>query len=204
MNKKNDIPYSVPGIPDEAFIRGDAPMTKQEIRVLTMSKLRLNSDSIVLDIGAGTGSLSIESALIAKEGTVYAVEKEEDALFLIEQNCEKFGLDNIKIVKGEAPYCLEDLPLLDGAIVGGSGGNLKAIVEKCLCLLKEGGRIVINAILLETACEAISLLEEYDFINTDLIHVNIARRRKMGKKTGLIGQNPIFIIWGEKTYERKV
>lgn len=205
MNKEESIKYSVPGIPDEAFIRGNVPMTKEEIRVLTLTKLKLNRKSNVLDIGAGTGSLSIESALLARDGMVYAVERNEEAISLIKKNTDKFAVDNLRIIKGEAPFCIDSILKLDAVIVGGSGGNLESIVEKCCNLLKTGGRIVVNAILLETACEAVSLLEKYGFGDVDMIHVNIAKRRKMGGKSGLIGQNPIFIIWGEKSKrEREV
>ena len=108
---------------DDEFLRGKVPMTKREVRILTMAELAAMPGDIVADIGAGTGSLSIEAARAVGDGTVYAVERNPEAVQLIRENARRFGLTNIVVEEQEAPAGLEQLPLLDGAIVGGSGGT---------------------------------------------------------------------------------
>ena len=120
---------STHGLPDEAFIRGKAPMTKAEIRMVSLGKLKLKKDSVCYDVGAGTGSVSVEMALRAYEGSVYAVEKKEDALGLLQENRQKFALDHMEIVAGTAPEALEELPAPTHAFIGGSSGNLKEILK---------------------------------------------------------------------------
>lgn len=120
------------GIRDEEFIRGKAPMTKEEVRTVSLSKLRLTADSVCYDVGAGTGSLSIEMALRAHQGQVWAIEKKEDAVELIHRNKVKFAADNLEIVEGLAPEALKDLPTPTHAFIGGSSGNLKEIVKLLL------------------------------------------------------------------------
>ena len=138
------------GIRDEEFIRGKAPMTKEEVRTVSLSKLRLTADSVCYDVGAGTGSLSVEMALRAHQGQVWAIEKKEDAVELIHRNKVKFAADNLEIVEGLAPEALKDLPAPTHAFIGGSSGNLKEIVK--LLLEKNAHvRIVINCCLLYTS-----------------------------------------------------
>ena len=115
------------GIDDEKFIRGKVPMTKQEIRILTLAKAKIGEKDFVVDVGAGTGSLSIEAALIAKHGYVFAVEKNSEAVELITQNAEKFEVDNIVIVNAEAPDGLRRVSRIDCALVGGSGGGCNTL-----------------------------------------------------------------------------
>jgi len=201
MTKNSE--FTVPGIPDELFIRGKAPMTKEEIRVLTLSKLRLTPFCRVLDIGAGTGSVSVECALLSPAGKVYAVEKNPEAVLLIKQNCEKFGVSNVEVLEGKAPACLHGLPPVDGVVIGGSGGNLQAITAAAGSLLKPGGRLVVNAILLETLAGTLQAMKEEGFDRVELLAVSIARGRELGGKTALQPLNPVFIIWGTKQGERK-
>ena len=153
---------STHGIPDEEFIRGKAPMTKEEVRSVSLSKLRLTEDSICCDVGAGTGSVSVEMALRADQGQVFAIEKKEEAAALLEENKQKFAVDNLEIIKGEAPQALENLPAPTHAFIGGSSGNLKEIVALLLGKNPQV-RIVINCITLETISEALDVLKEYDF-----------------------------------------
>lgn len=191
--------WTVPGIPDKYFIRGDVPLTKEEIRVLTLSKLRVTPESKLLDIGAGTGSISVECGLLAPEGMIYAVEKEVPAVELIRKNCERFGVKNVRLIQGEAPFCLEGMaiPPLDGVVVGGSSGRLKEIVFKARELLRPGARLVINAILLETACEGSAVLKEAGFSGVEMMAVSVARGRVLAGRTALEPLNPVFIIWGQ-------
>ncbi len=187
-----------PGLPDCCFIQGEAPMTKEEVRALTLTKLRLTEDSTVLDIGAGTGSITVECALLAKKGRVYAVEKNPQALELIKKNCDKFKLTNVQVIAGEAPSCLSDFPQVDRIVIGGSGGNLQEMVGTARKLLKPGGILVLNAILLETAYLGLQALKKEGFIQEDIISVSVARGRKLGGKTALKPLNPVFIMWGSK------
>ena len=180
-------------ISDEEFLRGKAPMTKSEVRCLSAAKLHLPSDAVVYDVGAGTGSVTVEMALQAPDGMVYAIERNAEACGLIEQNKRKFCTPNIRVVKGLAPEAMEDLPAPTHAFIGGSAGNLKEILE---CLLGKNPRIrlVINTVTLETVGEVMQCLKELPLIEEEILSVNTARSRKLGAYHLMTGQNPIYII----------
>ena len=171
---------STHGIPDEEFIRGKAPMTKEEVRSVSLSKLRLTEDSICCDVGAGTGSVSVEMALRADQGQVFAIEKKEEAAALLEENKQKFAVDNLEIIKGEAPQALENLPAPTHAFIGGSSGNLKEIVALLLGKNPQV-RIVINCITLETISEALDVLKEYDFQQREVVQLAASRSKEIGR-----------------------
>ncbi|MGB9858414.1 MAG: precorrin-6Y C5,15-methyltransferase (decarboxylating) subunit CbiT, partial [Moorellaceae bacterium] len=135
MNKGR-WPYYTPGIPDELFRRGKVPLTKEEIRILTLSKARLAPGQTVYDVGSGTGSLTVEAARLVAPGIVYAVEKDPEALDLTRANVASFGLENVAIVAGKAPEVLADLPPADRIFIGGSAGGLRAILEHCFQRLR--------------------------------------------------------------------
>lgn len=180
-------------IPDEQFIRGGAPMTKCEVRGLSVDKLALSETSVVWDIGAGTGSVTVEMALQAFEGQVWAVEKKPEAAELIGQNCRKFGIPNVHVVEGAAPEALRDLPAPSHVFIGGSSGNLREILE--LCLEKNPGvRVVINAITLETVSEANFCLKELPFADTEIVQLQAAKAKKAGPYQMMMGQNPVYIF----------
>lgn len=172
-------------------------MTKEEVRALTISKLRLKKDSIVYDIGAGTGSLTIEAGLIANEGEVWSIERKIEGIDLIEKNINKFKLDNINVISGEAPQALEGLPSANRVIIGGSGGRLAEILEIVDQNLKPEGRIVVNAITLETLLDAKQNLLDLNY-ELDIVTVNITRTKEVGDYYMLEGQNPVYIIAGER------
>ena len=187
------------GLPDEAFERnlgedgGKAvPMTKSEVRAVSVSKLRLTEDAVVYDIGAGTGSVSIELALNAPNGRVYAIECREDAAELIDKNRRRYGLRNLEVVRGMAPEAMADLPAPTHAFIGGSSGNMAEIIESLLCK-NAGIRIVINAIALESIGEIAEIARRYSFDDCEIIQMNVARGRKAGRYTLMAGQNPIYI-----------
>ena len=184
---------STHGIPDEEFIRGKAPMTKEEVRSVSLSKLRLTEDSICCDVGAGTGSVSVEMALRADQGQVFAIEKKEEAAALLEENKQKFAVDNLEIIKGEAPQALENLPALTHAFIGGSSGNLKEIVALLLGKNPQV-RIVINCITLETISEALDVLKEYDFQQREVVQLAASRSKEISRYHLMMGENPIYII----------
>ena len=181
------------GLDDDLFLRGKVPMTKSEVRSISLSKLRLHKDAVVWDVGAGTGSVSIEAASLAKDGVVYAIEKKDEAIDLLEQNKRKFGTDNLEIIKGLAPEALEGLPAPTHAFIGGSSGNLKEILE---VLLEQNPRVrvVINAIALETVAEAMQCLKSMAFTDVDIAQVSVAKGKKLGSYEMMMGQNPVYIF----------
>ena len=181
------------GIKDEEFIRGKAPMTKEEVRTVSLSKLRLTEDSVCYDVGAGTGSLSIEMALRAHQGKVWAIEKKEDAVELIRQNKVKFAADNLEIIEGLAPEALKALPVPTHAFIGGSSGNLKEIVQ-ILIEKNPQVRIVINCITLETVSEALETAKEFGFEENEIVQLSAARSKAIGRYHMMMGENPIYII----------
>ena len=193
---------STHGIPDEEFIRGKAPMTKEEVRSVSLSKLRLTEDSICYDVGAGTGSVSVELALRADQGQVFAIEKKEEAAALLEENKQKFAVDNLEIIKGEAPQALENLPAPTHAFIGGSSGNLKEIVALLLGKNPQV-RIVINCITLETISEALDVLKEYGFQQREVVQLAASRSKEIGRYHLMMGENPIYIITCQNPKMRK-
>ncbi len=185
---------SVPiGIPDEDFVRGDAPMTKSEVRSLSVVKLKLRDDSIVFDIGAGTGSVSVEAALTAVNGRVYAIEKESSAVELIRRNAEKMGAWNVEAVEGTAPEALDGLPVPTHVFVGGSSGNMGTILRKVLDMNPKV-RIVINAVTIETLSEATECIGRLGLKEESIVSVSIANARKAGRYHLMTAQNPVYII----------
>ena len=191
IENENAIDIIRTGIPDEEFIRGDVPMTKSEVRAISLSKLALCADSVVWDIGAGTGSVSVECALSAHKGQVYAIEKKPEASELIRQNKIKFRTDNIEIVEGSAPQALADLPAPTHVFIGGSAGNLREILS--LILEKNpAAKIVINAITLETQAEAKACGEMFN--EFEAVSVNISRSRTAGDYHLMNALNPVWIF----------
>ena len=179
-------------IPDEVFTRGDAPMTKSEVRTLSVAKLKLCRDSVVYDIGAGTGSVSIEMALTAYLGKVYAIEREDIAADLIEINKRKFQAANLEVVRGLAPEAMRDLPAPTHAFIGGSAGNLKSIVQ-CLLDKNPDVRIVINSVTMETMAETMQVVKEMNLVEEEFVNVTIAKSRRLGRYHLMTGQNPVYI-----------
>ena len=184
---------STHGIKDECFIRGKAPMTKEEVRTVSLMKLGLSEDSVCYDVGAGTGSVAVEMALRAHQGKVYAIEKKEDALALILENKKKFAADNLEIVGGCAPEAMEELPVPTHAFIGGSSGNLKDIIRLLLNKNPEV-KIVINCITLETVGEAMEAIREFDFQEKDIVQMSVSRSKEVGRYHMMMGENPIYIF----------
>lgn len=184
----------IAGYRDEEFIRGKTPMTKREIRILTISLLGIKPEDKVLDVGAGTGGLTMEAAYAAEQGSVFAVEYKEDALALIKENKEKFNAHNVKIISGKAPQALNEIKeKVNRVIIGGSGGNLEELFKWCKKNIATGGRVIANFVTLENAAEATRLMNAY-FKNVELIQVGISRGEGIGGLTMLKAANPIFMI----------
>lgn len=190
---------SFPGIEDERFIRGDVPMTKQEIRILTIAKAQIEPNAIVWDIGAGTGSISVEAALQAKDGHVYAIERNPEGIGLIKRNAEKFQVKNLTAVEGEAPQALLELPSCDVAVIGGSGQHLDAILDLISSQLKKGGRIVLNCITVQTLASCLSYMRSHQAVFTyEVIQVQINRLQAVGPYDMAKAINPIYIATCQK------
>ena len=185
------------GIEDEEFIRGDVPMTKKEIRMVVMNAARVEEDSVVLDVGAGTGSISIEAALAAPKGHVYAIERFEKATDLIRQNQEKFGVKNLTIIEAKAPEGMEDLPELDAVIIGGSAGGMGTIMDEATRLLKVGGRLVVTAVTMETGYIILKELKGRPY-TYEGFQMQVSRFRKAGPYHLLNPLSPIFIVTAVK------
>ena len=181
------------GIPDEEFLRDQVPMTKEEVRSISLSKLRLTKDARIYDVGAGTGSVSVEMALQAVDGKVWAIEKKEEAAELIEKNKIKFRADNLEIIRGLAPEACEALPAPTHAFIGGSSGNLKTILEQLLNK-NPAIRVVINCITLETVSEAMECIRTLPVTDVDIAQVNVAKGKKAGPYHLMMGQNPVYVI----------
>ena len=181
------------GLSDGVFERGNAPMTKEEIRSISVSKLALTKHAVVYDIGAGTGSIGLECAMQAVEGRVYAIEKKTDALELLSKNKKNLGITNLEIISGEAPNAMYPLPIPTHAFVGGSSGNMKEIVE--LLLEKNPHvRIVINCIALDTVSEVMQLIKEIPFAYQEIVQVSVGKSKMIGNYHMMMGQNPVYII----------
>lgn len=181
------------GMSDERFLRDKAPMTKEEVRTVSVAKLQLQADSVIYDVGAGTGSVSVEMALAVPGGQVYAVERKADAVELLKRNKNHFGADNLTVVEGLAPEALKDLPVPTHAFIGGSSGNLREIVA--LLLEKNPAiRIVVNAIALETVEETLRVMREFPVTDTEVVSLSVAKSREVGAYHMMMGQNPVYIF----------
>ncbi len=185
--------FQAPGLPDSAFLRGKVPMTKEEVRALAVSKLRLRGGDTVWDVGAGTGSVSVECALRVPEGQVCAVERKPDAASLIRQNRDKFCLSNLHLTEGEAPACLEALPAPDRVFVGGSGGELRGVVAAAL-EKNAAVRIVVSAVTLETLTAALDMMKRFRFQETEVVQVAVSRSAPVGSYHMMKAENPVYLI----------
>lgn len=182
-----------PGIPEEEWIRGNAPMTKEEVRCISLAKMRLQKGMTVYDVGAGTGSVAIEAARCIPESHVYAIERKREALTLLEKNKKKFGTDNLTIVDGEAPEALQQIPIPDVVFIGGSGGYLEDILT-CVCNKNPKVRIVVNAIALETVAEVLQFVKQKGIRDEEILCVQVSKGKITGPYHMMNGQNPIYII----------
>lgn len=193
---ENDTPDAVVthGLPDTAFLREEKiPMTKSEVRAVALSKLRLTENAVSWDVGAGTGSVAIEMALQAKQGWVYAIERKDTALKLLEENRKALFAENLTVVPGLAPDACEALPAPTHVFIGGSSGNLRQILT--LVLEKNPhARIVATAISLESIGELTDCMKAFSFTETEVVSMSVARDRKAGAYHLMTGQNPIYIF----------
>lgn len=180
------------GIEDAEFLRDKVPMTKEEVREVSICKLRLTEGAVLYDIGSGTGSIAVEAAGLSDTVQVFAIERKEEAIALIEQNCHKFGVQNVSVVNTMAPDGLSELPMPTHAFLGGSGGRMKEIME-VLYQKNPGLRVVINAISMETICEIKEVLSQYPVTDWDIVQLQANKTKKIGEYHMLQAQNPVWI-----------
>lgn len=180
------------GIPDEAFIRDRVPMTKEEVREVSICKLRLHHGAVVYDIGSGTGSVAVEMAGLADDIQVYAIEQKREAVSLIGRNREKFHLENITVTEAQAPEGLEGLPKATHALIGGSGGRLKEILA-ALYRINPRMRVVIHAVSMETISEIRDILSLYPIEQEEVLQLQVSRTKKAGQYHLMQAENPVWI-----------
>ena len=194
IENENANPVVTHGLPDDAFDRTETvPMTKSEVRCVCLSKLALTEKAVAWDVGAGTGSVSIEMALQARKGAVYAIERKDTAVEILQENVRKFRTSNLTVVPGIAPEACSVLPAPTHAFIGGTSGNMKEIIA--LLLQKNPNvRIVATAIALESIAELTDCLKYFAFEEAEVVSMTVARNRKAGPYNLMTGQNPIYIF----------
>ncbi len=192
--------YRTPGIPDEYFERtDDVPITKEEIRVIQISKARLGSGLTVYDIGCGSGSISIEAALqIESTGKIFAIDFDSKATELTKKNLAKFNISNVTVILGNAKEKIIDLPQADVIFIGGTGGDTRDIVKLCEDKLKPGGRIVLGIILIETLFSVLDIITKLKFTSIDITQITVSKSRKTSTGTMMLARNPVTIISATK------
>ena len=181
------------GLPDEAFLRGKTPMTKLEVRSVSLSKLALTENAVVYDVGAGTGSVSVECARLSSGIRVFSIERDPEALELLEKNRQQFSLSNMEIVAGTAPEALEERPAPTHVFIGGSGGSMGRIVET---VLRKNGttRFVANLITPESLAAVMDLPRDLLVTDPEIVMVTAARSKKAGNSHLMLGANPVWIV----------
>ncbi len=187
--------HSLP-LEDSVFLRGNVPMTKGEVRRISLSKLELNEKDVVYDIGAGTGSVSVEAALQCPLGQVYAVEKKAEAVELLKENREKFEVWNMMIIESTAPEGLAELPAPDKVFIGGSSGNMEEILS-CVLAKNPFVKVAVNVIALETLVVTLQTFEKLGLIDTEYVQIAVSKAKKVGRYHMMKGQNPVWIISGK-------
>lgn len=190
--------YRTPGIPDELFERTEqVPITKEDVRALVISKLRLKENSSAIDIGCGSGSITVELCLQTKANNVYAIDFDQKAIDLTRKNLLKFGL-NAQTILSNAQDILPHLPQVDAIIIGGSWGNIQQIIQLSIDRLRKGGRIVIDTILIETMYKAINTIYKEKLDEADVTQIIISKARKVTTGTMMLARNPVIIISATK------
>jgi precorrin-6Y C5,15-methyltransferase (decarboxylating) len=199
--RQETIPQPLLGIPEESFLqKREGCITKLEVRAISLAKLALTENSIVWDIGAGSGAISIEASFLASRGSIFAIEKSADAVEIIKENMRRFGRHNTKVIQASAPDQLEELPAPDAIFIGGSGGRMAEILLAAGVRLKAEGRLVVNLVTLETLHRTIEALQTGGFM-FEVTLVNIARGKEISRLTRLEALNPIFVLTAQRRKE---
>lgn len=192
-------PYITPGISDDLFERlPGIPMSKREVRLLLISHLRLQADSVVWDIGAGTGTIAVETGLLCPKGKVIAVERDEEVATLIRRNCDRFELKNVEVIEGSAPECLQGLSEPPHRVCIEGGRPIKAILQEVWRYLQPQGRVVATAGNLESLYALSEGFAELQVRNIEVVQSAVNRLEKRGIHQTFASVDPIFILSGEK------
>lgn len=192
-------PYITPGIPDDLFERlPGIPLSKREVRLLLICALRLQPDTLVWDIGAGTGTVSVETGLLCPKGQVIAVERDEDVANLIRRNCDRFGVQNVQVIQGSAPDCLKHLPQPPQRVCLEGGRQIKNILQEVWHYLQPSGRVVATASNLESLYTLSEGFAELQARNIEVVQSALNRLETRGTQQTFAAVDPIFILSGEK------
>ncbi|MGI6400598.1 MAG: precorrin-6A reductase [Thermoguttaceae bacterium] len=183
----------VPTISDDAFLRDKVPMTKEKVRKLAICQLKLEEGDVVYDVGAGTGSISIQTALTSPTVRVCAIERDPGAVELIRRNIAAFGVENVEVVQGDAPDALGALPKANRAFIGGAGGELEPILERLYAINPEM-RVVMTAVSLESVGEMTAAVKRLPIEDLDVAQIAITQIRRLGAYTMPHAKNPVYIF----------
>lgn len=190
--------YTTPGIPDELFERSEnVPITKEDIRSIVLSKLRLRKKYTVIDVGCGSGSITVEICLQVNSKNVYAIDFDKNAIELTKRNLDKFGV-SANLIYSKAEQVLPSLPSANAIIVGGTKGKTEKIIELCISKLKKDGRLVVDTILVETMYKALKTVKKQKMRNIEVTQVTIAKGKSVASGTMLVSRNPILILSATK------
>lgn len=192
-------PYISPGIPDELFERlPGIPLSKREVRLLIIASLRLQSDSILWDIGAGTGTVTVETGLLCSQGEIIAVERDQDVANLIRRNCDRFELTNVEVIEGSAPDCLKNLPHRPHRVCVEGGREIHAILKQAWQYLQPQGRMVATASNLESLYAISESFAQLQVRNVEVVQSSLNRLEQRGPHQTFAAINPMFILSGDK------
>jgi cobalt-precorrin-6B (C15)-methyltransferase len=190
--------YRTAGIPDNLFERSEkVPITKEEIRALVISKLRLRENSWVIDVGCGSGSITVELCIQVPNGQVFGIDSDEAAIDLTKRNLLKFGM-KANLFLGQAQEIVPTLPQVDAVIIGGSSGDLTRLADLALNRLKTGGRIVFDTILIETLCLINGLIKKNSLYDIDITQVIVTKSKVVSAGTMMVARNPVTIVSAAK------
>ena len=190
--------YRTPGIPDEFFETDkEVPITKEEIRAIAISKLRLKEGFAAIDIGCGSGSITVEICLQTNSNNVYAIDFNEKAINLTKKNLSKFGVRALTML-ARAEDVLPTLPKVEAIMIGGSWGNIYQILTLALDRLVNGGRIVIDTILIETMYKTLDALRHSGLSGIDITQATLAKGRQVSTGTMMLARNTVTIISATK------
>ena len=190
--------YRTPGIPDELFERTEeVPITKEDIRAIAISKLRLKEGYSAIDVGCGSGSITVELSLQTK-GKIYAIDFDKKAVELTKKNLQKFGVKAEEVILGKAQDILPKLMEVDAIMVGGTWGDTRQVIELAVDRLKNGGRIVTDTIVIETLYQALTTINDLELKEIDITQVTISKARKVTTGTMMLARNPVMILSATK------
>lgn len=173
------------------------PITKEEVRAITISKLRLNEGFAAIDVGCGSGSLTVEICNQIRGGAAYAIDFDERAVELTRLNLSRFGF-KAEVILSDAENALPKLPQVNSIVIGGTWGNSRKIIEMGISKLQTNGRLVVNTILIESAYEALSTIYSANLEEVDVTQVLISKSRRVTTGTMMLARNPVLIISATK------